>query len=186
MFFPVSCEPSARKGSIIRGPCDHRPANSLRAHFLPPSPPKKMSGSSQSSSLRNRGSRHNRRTRIQDTTDRDSFETVPQRPASYLEDIRPRRERTRQDDYLYYSIAGPPAPPPRYHQHQTHFDSGYLELNPWMQQEDDGLNFTLARNFPRTVRWKREGRHKRIKPDEKGESEMATPGQGGGGLRRGC
>lgn len=47
-----------------------------------------------------------------------------------------------------------------------------------MQQEDDGPNFTLAKNFPRTVRWKRkkdrgqEGR-KNVEAIQKGESEAA-------------
>lgn len=44
-----------------------------------------------------------------------------------------------------------------------------------MQQEDDGPSFTLARNFPRTVRWKgRDGdKESRVRPDQKGESEAA-------------
>lgn len=47
-----------------------------------------------------------------------------------------------------------------------------------MQQEDGGPNFTLARNFPRIVRWKgkkdggQEGR-KNVNADQKGESEAA-------------
>ena len=40
-----------------------------------------------------------------------------------------------------------------------------------MRQEDDGPNFTLARNFPRIVRWK--GDDRSVKADEKGEREMA-------------
>ena len=40
-----------------------------------------------------------------------------------------------------------------------------------MRQEDDGPNFTLARNFPRIVRWK--GGDRSVKADEKGEREMA-------------
>lgn len=133
-----------------------------------------MSKSSQISSARTHSGLRNRRTRTQDTAEGwDATETIPQQSAGYLDDIRPRRERTRQDDYLYYSLAGPPAPPPRYDQHQTYFDPGYLEVNPWMQQEDDGPSFTLARNFPRTVRWKRDGKGRSVKPDQKGESEMA-------------
>lgn len=43
-----------------------------------------------------------------------------------------------------------------------------------MQQEDDGPNFTLARNFPRIVRWKGDGGDGRsVEADEKGEREMA-------------
>ena len=94
-----------------------------------------------------------------------------------MEDIRPRRERTRQDDYLYYSLAGPPAPPPRYDQHQAYFEPGYLGMNPWMKQEDEGPTFTLANNFPRTVRWGRgkgkDGGKEGIRADEKGEQEAA-------------
>lgn len=134
-----------------------------------------MSKSSQTSSAHTHFGLRNRRTRTQEdnTADWDATESIPEQSAGYLDDIRPRRERTRQDDYLYYSLAGPPAPPPRFDQHQTYFDPGYLEMNPWMQQEDDGPNFTLARNFPRTVRWKQDGGHKSVEPDHKGESEMA-------------
>lgn len=133
-----------------------------------------MSKSSRTSSARTHFGLRNRRTRTQDNTaDWDATEIIPQQSAGYLDDIRPRRERTRQDDYLYYSLAGPPAPPPRYDQHQTYFDPGYLSMNPWMQQEDDGPNFTLARNFPRTVRWQQDGGDKSVEPDHKGESEMA-------------
>jgi hypothetical protein len=88
-----------------------------------------------------------------------------------MEDIRPRRQRTRQDDYLYYSLSGPPAPPPRFDQHQAYFDPGYLGLNAWMQQEDEGPNFTLANNFPRMVRWG--GDDESARADEKGEQEPA-------------
>jgi hypothetical protein len=43
-----------------------------------------------------------------------------------------------------------------------------------MQQEEDGPNFTLARNFPRIVRWKGDGPDGRsVEADEKGEREMA-------------
>lgn len=95
--------------------------------------------------------------------------------AGHLDDIRPRRERTRQDDYLYYSLAGPPESPPRYDQHQTYFDAGYLYANPWMQDDDDSPIFTLARNFARIVRWKGgKGNHNNIKANEKGERETAS------------
>lgn len=130
-----------------------------------------MSRSSQASSHQNRSGLRNRRTRTRDDGDWHSLNNVEQQNAGHMDDIRPRRERTRQDDYLYYSLAGPPAPPPRYDQHQTYYDEGYLDLNPWMQQEDEGPNFTLARNFPRIVRWK--GNDRDVKADEKGESEMA-------------
>lgn len=48
-------------------------------------------------------------------------------------------------------------------------------MNPWMKQEDDGPKFTLANNFPRTVRWGG-GRGKdagEVRADEKGEQEAA-------------
>lgn len=130
-----------------------------------------MSRSSQASSHQNRLGLRNRRTRTRDDGDWRSLNNVEQQNAGHMDDIRPRRERTRQDDYLYYSLAGPPAPPPRYDQHQTYYDEEYLDLNPWMQQEDEGPNFTLARNFPRIVRWK--GNDRDVKADEKGESETA-------------
>ena len=40
-----------------------------------------------------------------------------------------------------------------------------------MKQEDEGPNFTLANNFPRTVRWG--GDDEGVKADEKGEQEPA-------------
>lgn len=128
--------------------------------------------SSQSNTQPNRSNLRNRRTQTQNTAQSNTHETLPQQqPGHDMNDIRPRRERTRQDDYLYYSLSGPPAPPPRYDQHQTYYDEGYLDLNPWMQQEEDGPNFTLARNFPRIVRWK--GDDRSVEADEKGEREMA-------------
>ena len=133
-----------------------------------------MSQSSQTNTQPNRSGLRNRRTHTQNTgqNQRTTHEISPQQqPGHDMNDIRPRRERTRQDDYLYYSLSGPPAPPPRYDQHQTYYDEGYLDLNPWMQQEDDGPNFTLARNFPRIVRWK--GDDRSVEADEKGEREMA-------------
>jgi hypothetical protein len=130
-----------------------------------------MSRTSQSSGRPNREGLRNRRTRTHDTGEWSGSNDVHEQNGGQINDIRPRRERTRQDDYLYYSLAGPPAPPPRYDQHQTYYDEGYLDLNPWMQQEDDGPNFTLARNFPRIVRWKGDDRN--VEADEKGESEMA-------------
>jgi hypothetical protein len=43
-----------------------------------------------------------------------------------------------------------------------------------MQQEEDGPNFTLARNFPRIVKWKGDRPDGRsVEADEKGEREMA-------------
>ncbi|GAB7327550.1 hypothetical protein MBLNU13_g11412t1 [Cladosporium sp. NU13] len=133
-----------------------------------------MSQSSQTNTHPDRSGLRNRRAHTQNTGQgrRDVQEISPQQqPGHEMNDIRPRRERTRQDDYLYYSLSGPPAPPPRYDQHQTYYDEGYLDLNPWMREEDDGPNFTLARNFPRIVRWKGDGRS--VKADEKGEREKA-------------
>jgi hypothetical protein len=118
---------------------------------------------------RNNASRQNTNTTT--TEEWDALDNIPQQDGGYMQDIRPRRQRTRQDDYLYYSLAGPPAPPPRYDQHQAYFDPGYLGLNPWMRQEDEGPNFTLANNFPRTVRWG--GNDEGVEADEKGETEAA-------------
>lgn len=131
-----------------------------------------MSQSSQANTQPDRSGLRNRRTNTRNASRRNVPEIYPQeQPGHHMNDIRPRRERTRQDDYLYYSLSGPPAPPPRYDQHQTYYDEGYLDVNPWMRQEDDGPNFTLARNFPRIVRWK--GDDRSVKADEKGEREMA-------------
>lgn len=114
-----------------------------------------MAQSSQTNTQPDRSGLRNRRTNAWNPSQRNVPDIHPQeQPGHHMNDIRPRRERTRQDDYLYYSLSGPPAPPPRYDQHQTYYDEGYLDVNPWMRQEDDGPNFTLARNFPRIVRWK--------------------------------
>jgi hypothetical protein len=139
-----------------------------------------MSRSTQSSTKSNAPTTNNLRNRRRNNPSRqntttteqwDALDNIPQQDGGYLQDIRPRRQRTRQDDYLYYSLAGPPAPPPRYDQHQAYFDPGYLGLNPWMRQEDEGPNFTLANNFPRTVRWG--GNDEGVEADEKGETEAA-------------
>jgi len=42
-----------------------------------------------------------------------------------------------------------------------------------MKQEDDGPNFTLANNFPRTVRWGGKKDKDGVRADEKGEQEAA-------------
>jgi hypothetical protein len=128
-------------------------------------------GSTHSNNLRNRRNASRQNTATTETEYRDALDDIPPQDGGYLEDIRPRRQRTRQDDYLYYSLAGPPAAPPRFDQHQAYFDPGYLGLNPWMKQEDDGPTFTLANNFPRTVRWG--GNDGGVKADEKGEQEAA-------------
>jgi hypothetical protein len=139
-----------------------------------------MSRSTQSSTKSNSANLRNRRKPSRQntaTTDEwDALDNIPSQDGGYLEDIRPRRQRTRQDDYLYYSLAGPPAVPPRFDQHQAYFDPGYLGLNPWMKEEDEGPNFTLANNFPRTVRWgggRKKGEQAGISADEKGEQEAA-------------
>ena len=135
-----------------------------------------MSQSSQTNTQPNRSGLRNRRTHTQNTgqNQRTTHEISPQQqPGHDMNDIRPRRERTRQDDYLYYSLAGPPAPPPRFDQHQAYFEPGYLGMNPWMRQEDEGPNFTLANNFPRTVRWGGGKDGDGVRADEKGEQEAA-------------
>jgi hypothetical protein len=130
---------------------------------------------STTSNLRNRRNNNNNtnasRQNSRTTAEWDALDNIPKQDGGYMQDIRPRRQRTRQDDYLYYSLSGPPAPPPRFDQHQAYFDPGYLGLNAWMQQEDEGPNFTLANNFPRMVRWG--GDDESARADEKGEQEPA-------------
>lgn len=85
---------------------------------------------------------------------------------------RRQNRRPRAHNNVQYSLAGPRVAPPRYDHHNTHYDEGYVESNPWIhQQQDDGPAFTLAGNFPRVVRWKGNGRS--VKAKQKGESETA-------------
>lgn len=42
-----------------------------------------------------------------------------------------------------------------------------------MQQEEEDPKFTLARNFPRIVRWKGKAGERGVKADQKGKSETA-------------
>lgn len=86
------------------------------------------------------------------------------------------------DTLQEHGLAGPPA----YSQHQrrddTHYDDGYEEANPWMQEETDNADFSLAGNFPRTVRWRTKrnnsSKHDQVKADQKGETETAPQVQG--------
>lgn len=133
----------------------------------------RMTLTNRKASKRSQRSQQSQQNSARSAAEWDALDNIPQGDAGYMEDIRPRRERTRQDDYLYYSLAGPPAPPPRYDQHQAYFDPGYLGSNPWMQQEEENPNFTLARNFPRIVRWKGKAGERDVEADQKGESETA-------------
>lgn len=73
-----------------------------------------------------------------------------------------------------HGLAGPPA---NDHHNQAFFEHGYEQANPWMQQEDDGPGFSLAGNFPRTIRWQNKrpgfGRHPTVQPDQQGQTEPA-------------
>jgi aquaglyceroporin related protein len=83
-----------------------------------------------------------------------------------------------------HGLAGPSA----YSQQQkqkrgdAHYDEDYEEANPWMQEQQDDAGFSLASNFPRTVRWKNKrddnGNHEKVEADQKGESEVAPQVQG--------
>ena len=80
-----------------------------------------------------------------------------------------------------HGLAGPPAYGQNQRRDDTHYDKGYEEANPWMQQEDDA-GFSLAGNFPRTVRWRHKnhdtGSHDKVKPDQRGETDTAPQVQG--------
>jgi aquaglyceroporin related protein len=75
-----------------------------------------------------------------------------------------------------HGLAGPPAYQQNQRRDDTHYDKGYEEANPWMQQEDDA-GFSLAGNFPRTVRWRHKrhdtGSHDRVQADQRGETDTA-------------
>lgn len=79
-----------------------------------------------------------------------------------------------------FGLAGPPAYSPNGRRDDTHYDEGYEEANPWMQEETDGPQFSLAGNFPRTVRWrnKRNGSHEKVQADSQGTTEAAPQVQG--------
>lgn len=86
------------------------------------------------------------------------------------------------DTLQEHGLAGPPAYSHGQRRENTHYDDGYEEANPWMQQEDNGADFSLAGNFPRTVRWrtKRSGtdKHDKVQPDQRGETQTAPQVQG--------
>jgi hypothetical protein len=76
-----------------------------------------------------------------------------------------------------HGLAGPHAYERDNRRNDTYYQNGYEEANPWMQEETDKNDFSLAGNFPRTVRWqnKRHGssKHNTVRPDQKGEAEEA-------------
>ena len=76
-----------------------------------------------------------------------------------------------------HGLAGPHAYDREKRKHDTYYQDGYEEANPWMQEQTDKADFSLAGNFPRTVRWqnKRHGssKHDTVQPDKKGETEEA-------------
>ena len=80
-----------------------------------------------------------------------------------------------------HGLAGPPAYSQNQRRDDTHYDKGYEEANPWMQEEDDA-GFSLAGNFPRTVRWRTKrkdtGDHDKVKADQRGETDTAPQVQG--------
>jgi aquaglyceroporin related protein len=83
-----------------------------------------------------------------------------------------------------HGLAGPPAYSQSQKHHQrrydTYYDDGYEDANPWMQEQQDNAGFSLAGNFPRTVRWrhKRNGTHDNVNAEQKGETEAAPQVQG--------
>lgn len=77
----------------------------------------RMTLANRKASKRSQQSQQSQQNSVRSTAEWDALDNIPKGDAGYMDDIRPRRERTRQDDYLYYSLAGPPAPPPRYDQH---------------------------------------------------------------------
>ena len=112
----------------------------------------------------------------------DSSSTIAPEQSEGMIDLAPRREITRQNDCMHYSPAGPSAPPPRYDQHQTRYSQAYLDANPWIHEDEDEdtPRFTMAGNFPRTVRFGKRKKHdkgstvpEQVRPDEKGEREVA-------------
>lgn len=76
-----------------------------------------------------------------------------------------------------HGLAGPHAYAQDQRRDNTYYQDGYEEANPWMQEETDKADFSLAGNFPRTVRWgnKRHdtNKHDAVQADSKGETEEA-------------
>ena len=93
------------------------------------------------------------------------------------------RQTTRTRDNLRrnenINIAGPKVQQqPRFDPHNTHFEDGYREQNPWSHNEGQNSEFSLAGTFPHKVRWQKPtGQNKNIavkeEDDESGEAEPA-------------
>lgn len=87
-----------------------------------------------------------------------------------------------------HGLAGPPAYEQNRRRDDTHYDPGYEEANPWMQEEDGDAGFSLAGNFPRTVRWTSRRpaarRNNTVQPESKGETEAAPQVEATGDMAR--
>lgn len=91
-----------------------------------------------------------------------------------------RRTTTNTNYGSDYTLAGPPSQgqaPPGYDPHQTYFQEGYRDLNPWMETQQHHPSFSLARTFPHNVRWgtktPKKGDPKAVEDAEKGGTEPA-------------
>lgn len=86
-----------------------------------------------------------------------------------------------------HGLAGPPAYGNNLRgNNDTYVQEGYEEANPWIhqqQQEEEG-DFSLAGNFPRTVRWQPK-RSYTVKADQNGETEPAPQMEATEDLREG-
>jgi aquaglyceroporin related protein len=107
----------------------------------------------------------------------NSRPTAPRRPTAksrptYASMARQPTQNTLQE----HGLAGPPAYSKTQRREDTHYDEGYEDANPWMQEQDDDAGFSLAGNFPRTVRWKNkkdDGSHEKVEANKKGATEVA-------------
>ena len=85
-------------------------------------------------------------------------------------------QQTRSEDI---NLAGPSL---QHIQHQfdtAYFEEGYEEANPWTKDDTRLQEFSLARVFPRELRWEgpdeqRKPSHVQDEAGEKGESEPST------------
>ncbi|RMX78104.1 hypothetical protein D0869_09347 [Hortaea werneckii] len=75
------------------------------------------------------------------------------------------------------NVAGPQPQRPRLDPHNTYYEPGYKQQNPWTQEEGQNSDFSLAGTFPHKVRWQKpliSDRKVEIAEDqEKGEAEPA-------------
>lgn len=87
------------------------------------------------------------------------------------------RTRVNQRRNEGINLAGPQPQRPHLDPHNTYFEPGYRQQNPWTQEEGQNSGFSLAGTFPHKVRWQKPQNSDRkvevAEDEEKGEAEPA-------------